>query len=140
MTYLLVNWPSRGFVRSSTLLLAALCSQITLVRSSACVSEMITYFRFQVEVSHLEINHLSEAPESGVSQWEVGNHLRSGLKTWNVLEHVHIVNRLRRNIPSCLHAQAKADAALHPKYLFSFAFLSGTDDPFPHCGKEREET
>lgn len=41
------------------------------------------------------------------------------------------------------HAQAKRDAVPKPKYLFSFSFLSGTDDPFQRGGERgtrREET
>lgn len=45
--------------------------------------------------------------------------------------------------PAPQHAQAKENAVLNPKYLFSFAFLSGTDDPFQHGGEtgvRHEET
>lgn len=48
-----------------------------------------------------------------------------------------------KHLPPTRHAQSRRDAVLNPKYLFSFAFLSGTDDPFQHGGKRgtrHEET
>lgn len=45
---------------------------------------------------------------------------------------------LWRNICSRWHAQVRRDTVLRPKYLCSFSFLPGTDDPFQRRGKNRD--